>query len=194
MDKKFSHCLSFVPPKKKGNTYFFLTLPSTQDKTWELASLGAPAGTLVISRTQDAGRGRQGRVWYSPVGGLWFSLLIFPIIPETVNQVTLLSAQALASAIEKVTGLKTRMKLPNDLYCEDKKLAGIILEVKDEKAVLGVGLNVNCRTDLFPSPIPAVSLKEILNHRVSRSVILGSFLICFQRAAGISLTPRAFSE
>ena len=175
-----------MQPKKKGNTYFFLTLSSTQDKTWELASLGAPAGTLVISRTQTTGRGRQGREWYSPVGGLWFSMLIFPVAPETVNQISLLAVQALDSAIKKVAGLKTRLNLPNDLYYEDKKLAGIILEVKDEKAVLGVGLNVNCRTELFPLSIPAISLKEILNHRVSRSAILGSFLTHFQHTTGVS--------
>jgi len=134
-----------VQSKKRGNIYFFPELPSTQDKAWELISNGVPSGSLVIAGIQTAGRGRQGRVWHSPAGSLYYSLILFPVSFRRSNGITLSAARALQLSLRSALGLETRFKLPNDLYFQEKKLAGIILEVKDDKAVLGVGLNVNCR-------------------------------------------------
>ncbi|MCX5642625.1 MAG: biotin--[acetyl-CoA-carboxylase] ligase [Candidatus Omnitrophica bacterium] len=167
--------------KKKGNIRFFSELPSTQDKAWELISQGSPSGSLVIAGFQTMGRGRQGRIWYSPAGSLCFSLLLFPVSFQRSNSITLSAARALQSALQSELGLETRLKLPNDIYFQEKKLAGIILEVKQDKAVLGVGLNVNCQTGSWPAGICAVSLREILNRRVSRCAILSVFLNNFQK-------------
>ena len=182
-----SHLLSvgmtsnIVQPKKRNNVYIFSELPSTQDKAWELISNGIPSGSLVIAALQTAGRGRQGRVWHSPAGGLYFSLILFPISFRRSNGITLSAAKALQFALKSALGLETRFKLPNDLYFQEKKLAGIILEVKDDKAVLGIGLNVNCRIGSWPAGVCAVSLREILNRRVSRCAILSAFLGNFQK-------------
>ena len=167
--------------KKKGNIHVFSELPSTQDKAWELVSDGASSGSLIITGVQTAGRGRQGRVWYSPAGSLCFSLVLFPVSLRQSNGITLSAARALQLALKSALGLKTRLKLPNDLYFQEKKLAGIILEVKQNKAVLGVGINVNCRPGSWPAGVGAVSLREVLNKRVSRCVVLSAFLNKFQK-------------
>jgi len=180
-----------VQPKKRGNIYVFSELPSTQDKAWELISNGVPSGSLVIAGLQTAGRGRQGRVWHSPAGNLYFSLILFPVSFRRSNGITLSAARALQLALRSALGLETRFKLPNDLYFQEKKLAGIILEVKGDKAVLGVGLNVNCRTNFWPAGVSAVSLREILNRRVSRCAILSAFLSNFQDEI---LTFRRFGD
>ena len=167
--------------KKRGNIHVFSELPSTQDKAWELVSNGAPSGSLIITGIQTAGRGRQGRIWHSPAGSLCFSLVLFPISSRQSNGITLSAARALQLVLKSSLGLEIRLKLPNDLYFQEKKLAGIILEVKKDKAVLGVGLNVNCRTGSWPVGVCAVSLREVLNRRVSRCAILSAFLNNFKR-------------
>jgi len=170
-----------VQPKKRNNAYVFSELPSTQDKAWELVSNGVPSGSLIIAGVQTVGRGRHGRIWRSPAGSLCFSLVLFPISSRQSNGITLSAARALQLALKSALGLETRLKLPNDLYFQEKKLAGIILEVKQDKAVLGVGLNVNCQTGSWPVEVCAVSLREVLNRRVSRCAILSAFLNNFQK-------------
>lgn len=166
--------------KKRENIHVFSELPSTQDKAWELVFSGVPSGSLIIAGLQTAGRGRQGRIWHSPAGSLCFSLILFPVSSRQSGVIPLSAARALQLALKSALGLETRLKLPNDLYFQEKKLAGIILEVKQDKAVLGVGLNVNCRTDFWPVGVCAISLSEILNRRVSRCAILSAFLNNFQ--------------
>ena len=167
--------------KKRGNAYIFSELPSTQDKAWELISNGVLSGSLVIAGVQTAGRGRQGKIWHSIAGSLCFSLVLFPVSFRQSKGITISAARALQLVLKSALGLETRFKLPNDLYFQEKKLAGIILEVKQDKAVLGVGLNVNCRTGSWPVGVCAVSLKEVLNRRVSRCAILSAFLKNFQK-------------
>lgn len=163
-----------MQPKVKKHTYFYLLLPSTQSAAWRLAREGAPSGSVVVSRSQTAGRGRYGRRWFSPPGGLWFSLLFYPVSASEASRFLFLSAAALQEAVQQVTGIKTDLKIPNDLYWQGKKVAGLILEVEAEKAVLGVGINVNCTA--LPEGLSAVSLKEIAGGRVSRSALLRLFL------------------
>ena len=170
-----------MQPKKRNNAYIFSELPSTQDKAWELVSNGVPSGSLIIAGFQTAGRGRQGRIWHSPAGSLCFSLALFPVSFKQSKDITLSAARALQLALKSSLGLETRLKLPNDIYFQEKKLAGIILEVKQDKAVLGVGLNVNCRTGSWPAGVCAVSLSEVLNRRVSRCAILSAFLDIFPK-------------
>ena len=165
-----------MQPRRLDNAYVFLKIPSTQDKAWELASAGAPSNTLIIAGMQSSGRGRHGRNWCSPAGGLWFSLLHYPARLSDTANILLLAAKALQKSLETVAGVKTRLKLPNDLYYQDGKLAGIILEQKNDKIVLGIGVNVNFDREVLPEGLAATTLKEILGHRVSRAAILSSFL------------------
>jgi BirA family biotin operon repressor/biotin-[acetyl-CoA-carboxylase] ligase len=126
------------------------SLPSTNALARELASQGAPSGTLVLAEEQTAGRGRLERRWLSPAGlNLLFSLLLRPRVrPEQAFALTMTLALAGAEAIERSAGVTCLIKWPNDLFVRDQKLAGILTELsvragKTEYAVLGLGLNVH---------------------------------------------------
>jgi BirA family transcriptional regulator, biotin operon repressor / biotin---[acetyl-CoA-carboxylase] ligase len=127
---------------------------STNDVLLERAEAGAPGGTVVITETQTAGRGRRGRQWLSAPGdSLTFSLL-WRFAPGTSPAgLSLACGLALAEAIEKVGAGRTALKWPNDLLHGEKKLAGILIELlpgASHVAVIGIGLNLR-----LPASMPA---------------------------------------
>lgn len=161
--------------------YHFDTVPSTQDQAWRLAAGGAPPNTLVLAARQTAGRGRRLRDWQSPRGGLWVSLLLYPVDAGPAGLVVFRAAQALAGACV-FSGLpRPRLKLPNDLYFGSRKAAGVLAERRAAALVLGVGVNVNCRAGRLSCP--AVSLREICGRRVDRGRLLRDFLHLLDPAA-----------
>lgn len=119
---------------------------STNDDAWELARQGAPTGTVVAARKQRAGRGQWGRVWMSPEGGLYFSLIMRPNTPERQwPAYSRLFAEAVASVLREECGVsdkEIRVKSPNDVICDQGKLCGISLESRSGVIVVGVGVNV----------------------------------------------------
>jgi biotin-[acetyl-CoA-carboxylase] ligase BirA-like protein len=127
----------------------FDRLPSTQDEVHRLAAAGAPAGTVVVAAEQEAGRGRRGRKWASPVGGLWLSFLCRPARAVGVEVLSLRVGLAAADALAEVGGLPpVSLKWPNDLMVDDRKVGGILCEARwhgDLLAWVGVGLGLNVR-------------------------------------------------
>ena len=121
------------------------TLGSTNDRLKELARRGAPEGTIVLADIQTTGHGRQGRSWASPGGNLHLSALLRPAC--AVPLLPLAAGVAVAEAIEPL-GVSPRLKWPNDVMLDDRKLGGILAESSStgtalEWVVLGIGLNVN---------------------------------------------------
>ncbi len=163
------------------------TLASTQDVALERARRGEPSGTVVIARSQTAGRGRLDRRWASPPGGLYASVIVDP----PANGQALLSVAigtVLSRRFESDYGVPTEIKWPNDLLVvrrgwPPRKLAGILVDGFDDGAgrrryVVGIGVNVSTRRDDFPSELQgrAVSIAELVGSapelgRVERSVI-----------------------
>lgn len=127
--------------------YYFENIDSTQNYASKLASDPKEDGTLVIARTQSHGRGRQKREWISPKGGIWLSIILHPkfeVSKATIFPIA--SSLALAVAIEKVLKLKPKLKWPNDVVLNDKKVAGMLVDVSVEAGsvenlILGVGIN-----------------------------------------------------
>lgn len=119
---------------------------STNDDVWELAAQGAPAGTVVVAHRQRTGRGQWGRVWMSPEGGLYFSLLMRPGTPErTWPAYSRAFAEATAAVLREECGVggdAIRVKAPNDVVCDQGKICGISLESRSGVIVVGVGVNV----------------------------------------------------
>lgn len=160
------------------------TVGSTQDEARRLADAGAPEGTLVVAEEQRAARGRLGRSYFTPAGGLWFSLVLRPRrSPEEVVLLSLLTGVAVHRAIEATTGLAPVIKWPNDLLLGDRKLAGILIEMASEQDVLhyvvaGVGVNVNLARADFPMELQpiATSLSEALGRKVARVPLLQRIL------------------
>ena len=131
-----------------------------------------PAGTVVFTESQTAGRGRRDNRWIAPRGrDLMFSLLLKPAAPmKSWPRITTLAALAICKAIEAELPLQPRIKWPNDVYLSDRKVSGLLAETVSTRdgmrIVLGIGLNVNARD--FPPEIHATSLlKELASPVVS---------------------------
>ncbi|KAG2472407.1 MAG: Biotin--acetyl-CoA-carboxylase ligase [Nitrosopumilales archaeon] len=127
--------------------YYFDTIDSTQNFAIKIASNPKENGTVIISNKQTKGKGRLGRHWYSPPGGIWLSIILQPNFDISITTLFPIAASlALTNAIGKTTGKKTELKWPNDVTIKGKKVAGMLIDVsvesnKIENLVLGVGIN-----------------------------------------------------
>lgn len=145
----------------KVHTY--AQLPSTQDYVKELGEEGLPEGTVVQCLTQTKGRGRHGREWTSPMGGLYVSVLLRPQCAASVaGQLSFVVAVAVSAAIDEVIRKDHRktLKWPNDILIDGKKCAGILLESGMAGAMvnwLAVGIGVN----IMSAPEGAVCLQDV---------------------------------
>jgi len=124
---------------------WFESIPSTMPEAARLASEGAPAGTVVVAEEQTAGQGRLGRSWYSEKeSGLYVSFVLRPAAPEGALQlVTVAAGLAAQEVVERVSGVRCRIKWPNDLLADGKKCGGILCQTAEEAVIAGIGINVN---------------------------------------------------
>ncbi|MFB5610466.1 MAG: biotin--[acetyl-CoA-carboxylase] ligase [Nitrosopumilaceae archaeon] len=127
--------------------YYFDSIDSTQNFAMKIASNPKENGTVVISQKQTRGKGRMGRKWLSPAGGIWLSIVFHPKFDISMSTLFPIAASvALSNAIEKEVGKKPEVKWPNDVTIKGKKVAGMLIDVsiesnKIENLVLGVGIN-----------------------------------------------------
>ena len=181
---------------------FYEEISSTQERARELAHEGVPHGTLVISRMQKGGRGRLGRRWGSPPGGIWMSLVLRPEIPAYLApRITQAAAVGVAKSLWSF-GAEARIKWPNDLLVvkpgetEGRKICGILagsgaedvplakkpagLDVGDRRPdfiVLGVGVNANFDPEDLDLPDrEVVTLRSELGRDVDLTELLGALL------------------
>lgn len=130
----------------------FRQVGSTNDRARQVAIDGAPGGTVVTAESQTSGRGRQGRPWSTPAGA---ALAWSAVIRQTIKLPGTLPLQigvGVCEAVEALGGGEVRMKWPNDIWIEEKKCAGILVEARpqDGWAVAGVGLNLSVAEEDFP--------------------------------------------
>lgn len=158
------------------------TLPSTNDRARALAEDGA-TDVVVLADEQTAGRGRRGRGWASPPGGVYASVLLRPALPpERVGLLALAAGVAVVDAAES-TGVEASVKWPNDVHGPDgRKLAGVLAESETadgavEWVVVGVGLDAD--VDLAALPDGATSLRALTGGPVDRRRVAQSFLESF---------------
>ena len=126
-------------------------LESTNKTLLDMAKEGAPAGTAVWAHTQSGGRGRLGRSFSSPEGGVYVSILL-PLAAdsEAAVRVTAMAGVAVMRTINQVCHKKCGIKWVNDIIYENKKVCGILAQGCEGKAVVGIGINY--RTDLGKLP------------------------------------------
>lgn len=146
--------------KRAAPVYFRDRVDSTNIQIKELAARGAADGTVFVAAAQSAGRGRKGRSFLSPPGGLYLSMLLRPDCKaEDSLSITPSAAVAVCRAVERVCGLRCGIKWPNDVVLGGKKLCGILTEASTDGQglylVLGIGVNVN--TTEFPEELSAVA-------------------------------------
>lgn len=127
--------------------YFFDTIDSTQNQALKMTNSHENDGTIIVAGKQTDGKGRSGRRWESPKGGIWFSIILQPKFDISITTLfPIASSLALSIAIEKICKISPELKWPNDLTIKGKKLAGLLVDVslesnKIERLVLGVGIN-----------------------------------------------------
>jgi BirA family biotin operon repressor/biotin-[acetyl-CoA-carboxylase] ligase len=150
----------------------FHTLPSSLDAIHALAAQDAPAGSVVLAEEQTAGRGRDGRTWRSPLGGVWLAMLLRPPLPAP-GVLSLRIGLVLADVVEELLGVtpaslsgpRAALKWPNDVLLDDRKVAGILSEGRwqgDNLQWLGVGIGINVANEIPPElDATAISLREL---------------------------------
>lgn len=163
------------------------TVGSTNDEVKRLAQTGAPEGTLVWAQAQTAGRGRRGRLWQSPPGNLYLSLLLRPAGPiAQAAQLGFVAALALGDALEPMLapGRALRFKWPNDVLLDGRKLAGILLESEtasgERVAFVVIGIGVNLAAAPAESEFPAISLAAAGMPGITSTLLLDPFAHHFE--------------
>jgi BirA family biotin operon repressor/biotin-[acetyl-CoA-carboxylase] ligase len=172
--------------KWMGETiHYFRAIDSTNSEAYQLALKGAREGEIVIAESQEKGRGRLGRHWFSPPFlNLYLSVILRPKIPpQQASLITLMAAVATADAIEKFSGLLPLIKWPNDILLRDRKVAGLLNEIHSEMdrvhfMILGIGVNLNMDRKMFSKEIwnVATSLKKETGQPISRKAFLETLL------------------
>ncbi len=167
------------------NINVFDTLESTQIKAHEYARKGAKHNTVILAERQLKGRGRLGRVWYSDNNsGVWMSIILRPKFPlAQAAQITLAISLSLIKVFVNNFSLPVMIKWPNDIYIGQKKLAGILTELKGESdhieyIILGIGINVNTKLEEFSEEIrgKATSMFLELNRFIDRNFLIAQIL------------------
>ena len=163
--------------------FYFDTIDSTNIYAKNLLKKQTGEGTVVIAGIQKKGRGRKKRQWFSPKGGLWFSIILYPNVPPHHGMlVTMTISVSIAIALNKVLGFATVIKWPNDLLLNNKKVCGILTELDAEidkinYCIVGIGINVNNKIDPELKDI-ATSLKiENKNKQVFKVELLKQILL-----------------
>lgn len=145
----------------------------------------APEGATVVADEQTAGRGRLGRPWLAAPGtSLLFSVnLRPPVETQRLPALTIVAGAAAAEGVRHATGLMPEIKLPNDLLVHGRKLAGILAEAREDRVVLGMGINVNVAAEELPTSLDRepTSLLVELGDPVDRARLLAAILLELER-------------
>jgi BirA family biotin operon repressor/biotin-[acetyl-CoA-carboxylase] ligase len=178
---------SLLKTKYIGKHYVFLeSVDSTSTYLAAMDPEAAVHGTVVTADAQTAGRGRMQNTWHSPAGlNLYFSVLLKPdIVPAKTPQLALVTAVALMTALKSnFPDLHPGVKWPNDILVQDRKLAGILCEMRIEAdkihhVIIGAGINVNSRSETYPPELRgrAISLLDATGKKSSREQLIADIL------------------
>ena len=169
------HEQNLCPP-----SFFRLRIEDKTDSTnahlFRLAEQGEAAGLVLLARRQGAGKGSRGRSFFSPEGGLYFSILLRDLPPHQLSLLTPLTAVAVYRALRPHTDKTLAIKWVNDLYLEGKKVCGILTEnrfIGDRSTtVVGVGINLLPPKEGFPTdfPHPATALLSTLDPTAAEDI------------------------
>ena len=178
---------------------FFQEISSTMDEAARQAQAGADEGLVVVAEVQAAGRGRQGRNWVSSPGNLYFSVLFRPAMP-VLPMIGILAGVAIVRSVRACTGLDPRIKWPNDIILQGKKVAGVLVETavqgdQVDHAILGIGINVDLDLDFLGDIRDfTTNLNLALGSPISREDLLRQLLhdldaLYHQATQGVPVLP-----
>lgn len=166
---------------------YFKTIDSTNTYAKKVAKDSAE-GKIIVSEEQTEGKGRLGRYWKSEnKNGLYFSIILKPkLSPENISRLTLIGAAAVYLGLKEMN-IETKIKWPNDILINNKKICGILTEMSGEIGridyiIMGIGINVNNDVDNFDNElkIKGSSLKIELNREIDRKRLFGNIINNFE--------------
>ena len=148
-------------------------------------------GTVVISEKQTDAKGRSGKAWASPIGGIWLSLIVKPNVDYSkLPMITIGTGVAVAKAIERTGITSAEIKWPNDIIIHDKKVCGILTEAVTtfntiDSVIIGVGIDANIDIDDFPEELQdgTTTLANELGRKEDENVLIRLFLEEFEKIA-----------
>ena len=173
------------------NLYVFDEVKSTNTVAKFLAMNGAENGTVIISERQTDAKGRSGKAWASPVGGIWLSLIVKPNVDYSkLPMITIGTGVAVAKAIERTGITSAEIKWPNDIIIHDKKVCGILTEAVTtfntiDSVIIGVGIDANIDIEDFPEELQdgTTTLADELGRKEDENVLIRLFLEEFEKIA-----------
>lgn len=178
----------YLKTKYIGNEILcFDEVDSTNTVAKFLAEFGSEEGTVVISEVQTKGKGRHGKKWESPTGGIWLSIILKPEIdPSKAPLITLATGVAVAKTLRKI-GIDARIKWPNDILIKDKKVSGILTEANArfstvDYVIVGIGIDSNLNIDVLPEKLQegSTTLKNELETKITETDLITKFLNEFE--------------
>jgi BirA family biotin operon repressor/biotin-[acetyl-CoA-carboxylase] ligase len=169
---------------RESKIIYHAELSSTMEAAKRLARKGCADFTTVIAGRQTSGRGRLNRQWFSEEGGLYFTIVLRPDLPPVFSfRVGFLASLTLARLLNEIFKIEVRVKWPNDLLVNERKICGMLFELEaeaDRVAFINTGIGLNVNNDPSPIEPTATSLKTILGHTVSKKEILSRYLDLFE--------------
>jgi BirA family biotin operon repressor/biotin-[acetyl-CoA-carboxylase] ligase len=169
--------------------YVYKEVSSTNTLAKFLSMNDAEDGTVIISEKQTKAKGRSGKSWESPLGGVWLSIIIKPIVDYTkLPLITLATGVAVAKTLEIIGVENPEIKWPNDIMIHDKKVCGILTEAVAkfntiENVIIGVGIDANLDISQFPIELQSgtTTLKDELGREGNENLLIKIFLEEFEK-------------
>ncbi|MBC7080571.1 MAG: biotin--[acetyl-CoA-carboxylase] ligase [Methanothrix sp.] len=165
-------CSRLIQLESVGSTNEFAREIANEAENW----------TVVIAEVQTAGRGRLGRKWFSPSGGVWMSIILKPrVTPSEAFRYTMAGSVAVCRALRDLYGLDARTKWPNDVLVNGRKICGVLTEISAELDVInymiiGIGINANMSASSLPEEWNATTIYEELHREVPRGELVAKVL------------------
>lgn len=167
-------------PDFEDRIHYFAQVGSTMDIARDLARKDVSHMSVVVADRQSNGRGRLKRHWFSETGGLYFTIILRPVIAPALSfKISFSASLALVRVIRRLYDVDAKIKWPNDILVEDKKLSGMLSEMETESDLvkyINIGLGINVNNDPREVEPKSTSLKILLNTKVSRVELLINFI------------------
>ena len=180
------------------NLYVYKEVASTNTVAKFLSMNNIENGSVVISERQTKAKGRSGKSWESPLGGIWLSIILNPNVDYSkLPLITLATGVAVAKTLERIGVENPEIKWPNDIIINDKKVCGILTEAVTkfntiENVIIGVGIDANLNLADFPEELQdgTTTLQIELGRAGNENLLIGMFLEEFERIANLFIEEK----
>jgi len=185
-------------PGRKESIHYQETVDSTMTVAKQLARKGCHHFTVVIADRQTSGRGRLSRAWHSRDGGLYFTVILRPEIPPPLmSRYGFAASLVLARVLKNEFGIDARVKWPNDILVNGRKLCGMLSEMEvvgEHVEFLNVGIGINVNNHPAVDEPNAVSIRDILGREIQRKTLLSCFLDQFEQEIALQSQEQIMVE